>query len=208
MSYHVGTATRDQMEGILDLQVDAFLQREPMTMALGMDEQAYRESMRWMFERALDLGSLFVAVDDDTEKVVGLGAYYPSNILEIEAPPERLVAGYEDAYAASGALFDRIDVKLSDIPAFREGKYFHGYYLAVHKDFARLGIASALDDYGAAYGKEHGYTHVYGEATNIKSLNIFLKKGGVVIDRVEYATCGIPLFEHAEGELVLVAYSL
>ncbi|MEG0323126.1 MAG: hypothetical protein RR547_11445 [Raoultibacter sp.] len=203
MSYHTKAATMDQMEGILDLQVEAFLNREPMTMALGMDEQSYRESMRWMFEKAVERGSLFVAVEDGTDLVVGLGAYYPSNILEIEAPPESIVKGHEEAYAASGALFDRIDKKLADIPAFREGKCIHAYYLATHKDFARCGIASAIDECAMAYAKEQGYTHVYGEATNIKSLNIFLKKGGVVIDRVEYAKCGIPLFENTEGELVL-----
>lgn len=208
MNYQVKQATPEQIEEILDIQVEAFLKREPMTMALGMGEESYRQGMKWMFEHGIRLGLLFVAVEEEQGKVIGLIACYPSNFLNTVEVPEEMVKGNEAAYAASAGLFEIIDAKLEKLPGFQEGKYLHLYYAATHKDYGRCGIATALVGKMLSYGKEQGFTHAYGETTNPKSLGAMLSNHGEILDRVEYAKCGIETFAHVEGELVLVVNQL
>ncbi|MEG2483588.1 MAG: GNAT family N-acetyltransferase [Lachnospiraceae bacterium] len=208
MKYEVKRATKEQMKELLDIQTEAFLGREPMTMALGMDEDGYRKSMEWMFAHGIDMGLLFVAVEEETNKVIGLAATYPSNFLDTTSVPEELVTGYEEAYDASGRLFEIIDRKLVDKPGYQSGTYLHLYYAATHKDYGKRGVATKLTEAVLNYGKELGYTHAYGETTNPKSLSVMLNNNGEIVDRIEYANCGIERFADVEGELVLVVKEL
>lgn len=208
MNYEVRQATKEQMKELLDIQTEAFLGREPMTMALGMDEKGYRKSMEWMFAHGIDRGLLFVAVEEKSNKVIGLCASYPSNFFETTSVPEELVTGYEEAYEASGHLFEIIDRKLNDRPGYQSGTYLHMYYVATHKDYGKRGIATKLTEAALNYGKEQGYTHAYGEATNPKSLSAMLNNNGEIADRIEYAKCGVERFSDTAGELVLVVTKL
>lgn len=208
MNYEVKQATKEQMKELLDIQTEAFLGREPMTMALGMDEEGYRKSMEWMFAHGIVMGLLLVAVEEGTNKVIGLCASYPSNFLETTSVPEELVTGYEEAYDASGRLFEVIDRTLIDKPGYQSGEYLHLYYAATHKDYGKQGIATKLAEAIMNRGKELGYTHAYGETTNPKSLSAMLKNNGQIVDRIEYAKCGIEKFKGVEGELVLVVKEL
>lgn len=208
MNYEVKRATKEQMKELLDIQTEAFLGREPMTMALGMDEEGYRKSMEWMFAQGIDRGLLLAAVEEGTNKVLGLCASYPSNFLETTSVPAELVTGYEAAYDASGRLFEIIDRKLADKPGYQSGAYLHVYYAATHKDYGKRGIATKLIEAILDQGKELGYTHAYGETTNPKSLSAMLTNNGKIVDRIAYAKCGIETFENVEGELVLVVKEL
>lgn len=208
MKYEVKQATKEQRKELLDIQTEAFLCREPMTMALGMDEEGYRKSMEWMFAHGINMGLLFVAVEEETNKVLGLCASYPSNFLETTCVPKELVTGYEEAYDASGRLFEIINRKLVHIPGYQSGEYLHIYYAATHKDYGNRGIATKLTEAVLNHGKERGYTHAYGETTNPKSLRAMLTNNGEIVDRIEYAKCGIETFSGVEGELVLVVKEL
>lgn len=208
MTYQVKQATAQRLDEILDIQTEAFLKREPMTMALGIGEANYRTSMKWMFEHGIERGLLFVAEEEGTGKVIGLAAAYPSNFLSTVEVPAELVQGNEAAYAASAALFEIIDQKLEKRPGYQEGRYLHIYYAATHKEYGKAGIATGLIDAVMAYGKKQGYTHAYGETTNPKSLRVMLSNHSEIVDRVEYAACGIETFAQVEGELVLVVKEL
>lgn len=204
MSYKVKHATSEHIEEMLNIQTEAFLKREPMTMALGISEESYRKSMRWMFDHGLKLGIILVAVEDGTDKVIGLAAAYPSNFLNVVEVPEELIKGDEAAYAASAGLFEVIDRKLEARPGYKEGEYLHIYYAATHKDYGRSGIATELLEAVLANGKEQGYAYAYGETTNPKSLSAMLSNNAEILDRIEYAKCGIKTFADVKGELVLV----
>lgn len=208
MNYEIKQATAEQLDDILDIQTEAFLQREPMTMALGMGEASYRKSMRWIFEHGIKMGLLFAAVEEENNTVIGFIAAYPSNFLNTVEIPEELTKGEEAAYDASGQLFDIIDQKLTDIPGYQSGKYLHLYYLAIHKDYCRCKIATKLTEAVLAYAKEHGYTHIYAETTNPKSLRVLLSNNAEIVDRIAYAKCGIKTFANVEGELTLVVKEL
>lgn len=208
MNYEVKQATAEQLEEILDIQTEAFLKREPMTMSLGISEESYRKSMKWMFEHGIRLGLLFVAVEEVTHKVIGLVATYPSNFLDIVEVPQELVKGDEEAYDASGRLLELMDRKLENVSGFQTGEYLHIYYAATHKDYGKCGIATNLMEVVLAHAKEQGYTHIYGETTNPKSLRVMLNNDVEILDRMEYGKCGIKTFADMEGELRLVVKEL
>ncbi|MCX7602184.1 MAG: hypothetical protein N2Z75_09645 [Meiothermus sp.] len=150
---------------------EAFSQREPMAIAIGMLAADIEEHVRILGGKAV-LEGLTVVARDEAGDIVGA-------VLteDFGTPPPPGMDAAPTSFAPIGALFDTLDDQYRAAHRIVPGSHLHLFMVGVSERCEGAGIAQTMIKLCLANGAKRGYRMAVTEATGRASQHIFRKLG-------------------------------
>ena len=201
MKLYYKRADRSMAKEMAEFQADVFLEREPMTMCLGFSRDEYVSYMTKLYEATIEDTLSFVVFDGDADKLVGalvaLDCCMGQIDIDFNEKEQRVIE-------LSNSFFALFDDALAEYKIEKPLDACLMSYVAVQKDYLRLGIMSKLIEMVEKAMKAAGYKYAIVYATNYKSAGGLDKNAAFRrLKSVAYRDCGIDAFADAPGECIL-----
>lgn len=197
MGFLIHSITETYLEQLLQLHIDAFLEREPVTIALGVSARHFAESKRQELLMSIRKAYAIGAFDDN--KLIGFiicshDAYSP----ERPQMPEE--------FQKLSDAFKKLDAPLNKKPYVGK-KLFHLETIGVDEAYAGHGIGSDLVKKAVEIARKDNFAYAYAECTNIRSVRNMINNGFQIIHHYPWQESGIKEFENIEGNFSLTVKS-
>lgn len=175
------------LDGAVDILNEAFCQREPLTVCLGIPPEKDVVETRAICQQAVSDGLSVVAVDTECNKIIGVATSSildPSN-MSLPDIPEDILLLYRPIYSIIGKLQE---VFLNS-PAFQnnpDAKVVSAMKLGVHPNYTGMGLGTKLRQATTELAQRKGYHFATAAASSPGSQRLYQKLGFEVLDGLKY----------------------
>ena len=182
VSISIDQARSDEFEALLDLYVDLFFDREPLTTLLGLSRERIISIAGALYASSkndvLSQGLCWIA-RDSAEGGRGVGFIVCDDPTAAGAPrlPEDLAGREAEMVAAVGALLEEIRRPVKDRLAPGAGKCLHIAGVGVAPGYEGRGIAGRLLGTALQAAGSLGFRHALSECTSVASRRLHEKFG-------------------------------
>lgn len=178
--------TSEHMAQVHQLLTSTFRSDEPMNKNVGLTEEDCRLAFADFSNFCLSLGVSFVAVDSDTDNVVGVRLSSIKERTSDQHDHEDYYQLYPKKMATLLSFLDCLgDCLFEKVPP-QVQKVFKFEILCVKEDCRRHGIAKKSVDASMALAKQLNFDAISTTATSFKTQTLFEKMGFVTLNTITF----------------------
>jgi len=176
--------TKKTLAGAMTCADHAFSQKEPLGAYLGITPEEMSVYTRAFFPSQIDPQLSLVAVDVETEDVVGV-TISEDFYCQKEPPP---IPGLSPKLSRVFALLETLGDRFRERHRVSPGHYFHLMMIAVRDTHQGRGIGHTMSKMSFQLAKERGFAYAVAEATGSISQHILRNKYDFqVLNEITYA---------------------
>ena len=186
VKYRIELLQKQHVQEALDIVSDAFLTRkEPICIGADIDiPSVWKPYPEYFIMHSLKTGYSNVAIEMNTNKVIGV-VIAADEMNELPESVVKSLYKLNDEYHGNWRLifkfFDDLNLdfveKMKLQNEWQQGVMLHLCLSAVHKDYRRKGVVTALKKNLIQIARNNGFRYIVSEATNTFSQNQNLKIG-------------------------------
>ncbi len=179
---HIEPVLPVETEALLDLYVDLFFDREPLTKCMGLRKERMASIARSMYlasdENPISQGLCWLARDGNAgNQAVGFIVCDDPFAEGHASVPENLTEEEMAKVSALQALMEEVRSPLQDRGPLGAGQCLHIAAMGVAPGYEGAGIATRLLQTALVEGKAFGFMHAFAECTSIASRKCHEKNG-------------------------------
>lgn len=175
---HLKIITEDRYNDTFYIMENHFPKEEPLSAAFGVNWSQSKPFFLPELKKHLSV----MAVSDENDEIMGISI----NTVRRKTDSNELVDVDDEPLKASFEFVAHKDKEIDLFNRFGLSEVFHCYSLAVHLNYRRQGLGTALVGTSLALAKELGFRAVKAECSSKTSQNIFEKFGAEVICVLPY----------------------
>ncbi len=178
----------DDIDTLLNLYVELFHHREPLTACIGLRRARLSEIVRLLYAESISYPPLqqqwWLARDRaDNQRAVGFVVGDDPALVTDQALPDNLTVDEQAIFAEVMALLAEVRRPLAD-QLSAAGTYLHIAAIGVHPQYEGLGIATRLLQAAVADATARGFRYAFAECTSLTSRRLHEKCGFKHLHRV------------------------
>lgn len=201
-------AQMKDLEELGHLFNETFIHRDPMTAHLQLTEEEAMDYCLVIFPESIKDGLTYLAVDPDSNKIVGFTTSFKDDIGNDPSVLSRLNPRLLGAMADTSHVFDILLKPLESLKGYNPEKSLTIMYTGIHSGYAGHSLSINLMQYLLKRATDLGYETAIGECTSSRSLKQVLRLGFREINAVSYKDFGIDAFKDVPGALTLCLKNL
>ena len=196
-------AQMKDLDELGQLFIETFVHRDPMTAHLKLTESEAMDYCRVIFPESIKDALTCLAIDADTNKIVGFTSSFKEDIANDPSVVSRLNPRLLEAMADTSHVFGILLKPLETLEGYNPQKCFTLMYAGVHSDYTGHNLSLTLTQNLLDRAVALGFETAISECTSSRSLKQILRLGFNEINAVAYKDFGIDTFKDVPGALTL-----